>query len=121
MCRQLLERRLGRTPPGTVFAVQVLDLLLAAGLPEPEAEFRVVIDGRQYRIDLAYPKPKVAIECLGKIGHLNESAFEEDPVRNNDFAIDGWLQLQVTYWRVQDNPDAVVATVDAALACRGGA
>jgi Transcriptional regulator, AbiEi antitoxin len=119
--RELLERRLGKTPPGTVFAAEVLDLLVAAGLPEPVAEFRVTIDGRWYRIDLAYPRPKVAIECLGKIGHLNERAFEEDPVRNNDFAIDGWLQLQVTYRRQQESPASIIAEVDAALACRGGA
>lgn len=118
--RSLLERRLGRTPPGTTFAAQVLDLLVDAGLPEPQAEFRVVLGGRRYKIDLAYPRPKVAIECLGKIGHLNEEAFEEDPVRNNDFAIGGWLQVQVTYWRLQDRPDSVVATVNSALACRGG-
>jgi hypothetical protein len=119
--RALLERRLGRTPPGTVIAAEVLDLLVGAGLPEPEPEVWVTIGGRRYRIDLAYRRPKIAIECLGKIGHLNEKAFEEDPVRNNDFAIDGWLQLHVTWWRVQGRPDRVVADVKEALACRGGA
>ena len=119
--RELLERRLGKTPPGTVVAGEVLDLLVGAGLPEPEAEAWVTIGGRRYRIDLAYRRPKIAIECLGKIGHLNEKAFEEDPVRNNDFAIDGWLQLQVTWWRAQDYPDRVIADVKDALACRGGA
>ena len=119
--RHLLERRLGKTPPGTVIAAKVLDLLVGAGLPEPESEAWVTIGGRRYRIDLAYRRPKIAIECLGKIGHLNEKSFEEDPVRNNDFAIDGWLQLQVTWWRVQDRPDRVVADVEEALARRGGA
>lgn len=89
-------------------------------MPEPESEVWVTIGGRRYRIDLAYRRPKIAIECLGKIGHLNEKAFEEDPVRNNDFAIDGWLQLHV-WWRVQDRPDRVVADVEEALTRRGGA
>jgi len=119
--RALLERRLGRTPPGTVFAADVLDLLVAAGLPGPEAEFWVTIRGRRYRIDLAYPRPKIAIECLGKIGHLNERSFEEDPVRNNDLALDGWLQIQVTYRRRADEPGAVVADVEEALARRAAA
>ncbi|HLJ09448.1 MAG TPA: type IV toxin-antitoxin system AbiEi family antitoxin domain-containing protein [Acidimicrobiia bacterium] len=119
--RALLERRLGRTPPGTVFAAEVLDLLVAAGLPEPEAEFWVTIRGRRYRIDLAYPRAKIAIECLGKIGHLNERSFEEDPVRNNDLALDGWLQIQLTYRRRADEPGAVVADVEAALARRAAA
>lgn len=80
----------------------------------------MTIDGRRYRIDLAYRRPKIAIECLGKIGHLNERAFEEDPVRNNDFALDGWLQLQVTYRRKEESPAGIVAEVEAALARRGG-
>ena len=120
LIRELLQRRLGRTPPGTVFAAEVLDLLVAAGLPEPEAEVWVTIGGRRYRIDLAYRRPKIAIECLAKIGHLNEKAFEEDPVRNNHFAIDGWLQLWVTYRRKEEAPDRVIADVADALACRGG-
>jgi len=118
--RELLERRLGKMPPGTVFAAEVLDLLVSAGLPEPEAEVPVTIGGRRYVIDLAYRRPKIAIECLGKIGHLNEKAFEEDPVRSNDFALDGWLQLLVTYRRKEESPESIVAEVQAALACRAG-
>jgi hypothetical protein len=120
--RTLLERRLGRTPPGTAFAAEVLDLLVAAGLPEPEAEFWVTtIGGRRYRIDLAHPSQKIAVECLGKIGHLNERSFEEDPVRNNDLAIDGWLQIQVTWLRRVERPGSVVADVGQALARRAAA
>ena len=118
--REILERRLGKTPPGTVFAAEVLDLLVAAGLPEPEAEVWVTISGRRYRIDLAYRRPKIAIECLGKIGHLNEKAFEEDPVRSNHFALDGWLQLLVTYRRREESPESIVAEVGTALVVRGG-
>lgn len=119
--RDILVRWLGKTPPGNSFATEVLDLLVAAGLPEPVAEFWVTLDGRRYRIDLAYPALKIAIECIGKIGHLNEKAFEEDPVRSNDFALDGWLQLQVTYRRKEEKPESVVAEVAAALAVRGAA
>jgi hypothetical protein len=119
--RALLERRLVRTPPGTVIAADVLDLLVGAGLPEPEAEVWVTICGRLYRIDLAYPRPKIAIECLGKIGHLNEKAFEEDPVRRNDFGLDGWLQIEVTWQRRLDHPRGIIAEVETALAQRGGA
>ena len=82
--------------------------------------FERQVAGRRYRIDLAYRRPKIAIECLGKVGHLNEKAFEEDPVRNNDFALAGWLQLWVTYRRKQERPDRVIADVTDALACRSG-
>src|SRR5581483_585380 len=58
----------GRTPPGTVFASDVLDLLLAAGLPEPEAEFWVTISGRRYRIDLASRDPRSPSSAWGRSG-----------------------------------------------------
>jgi hypothetical protein len=90
-------------------------------LPEPEAEVWVSIDGRRYRIDLAYRRPKIAIECLGKIGHLNERAFEEGPVRRNDCGLDGRLQIEVTWRRLVEHPRGIIAEVEAALAQRGGA
>src|SRR5581483_8220066 len=58
----------GRTPPGTVFASDVLDLLLAAGLPEPEAAFWVTISGRRYRIDLASRDPRSPSSGWGRSG-----------------------------------------------------
>lgn len=51
---------------------------------------------------------------------LNEKSFEEDPIRNNDLALDGWLQIQVTWLRRVERPGSVVADVEEALARRGG-
>lgn len=104
-----------------MFAAEVLDLLVGAGLPEPQAEVWVTAGARRYRIDLAYRKPKIAIECLGKIGHLNEQSFEEDPVRSNDLGLEGWLQIQVTWRRLVEQPGGVVADVREALGRRAAA
>lgn len=40
-------------------------VLVLAGLPRPEAQFRLDVDGREVRFDLAYPAVKLAIEYDG--------------------------------------------------------
>ena len=59
------------------------------------AEHWVAPNGKRYRIDLAYPDLKIAIECDGKLGHLNDAAFESDPKKRNALELDGWLVLHV--------------------------
>jgi hypothetical protein len=113
--RRLLELRNGRTPPGGEFAGLVRTLLVDAGLPEPVCELPVVSGGREYSLDVAYVDVKVDVECDGKEGHLNARSFEEDRIRNNNLALDGWLVLQVTWRRLKDNPAAVVTEVREAL------
>lgn len=98
----------------------VLDLLLAAGLPAPRVQFEVTVGGRRYRIDLADPAEKVAIECDGRRSRLNERNFVTDPVRENALKLDGWLVLRFTRRRVTEEPAGVVGEVRRALALRHG-
>jgi hypothetical protein len=113
--RRLLEYRNGRTPPGGTFAGLVRKLLVDAGLPEPVCEFPVVSGGRPYFLDLAYVDVKIDVECDGREGHLNARSFENDRIRNNNLALDGWLVLHVTWERLKDKPGAVAAEVREAL------
>jgi hypothetical protein len=113
--RRLLELRNGTTPPGGEFAGLLRTLLVDAGLPQPMCELPVVSGGRQYSLDVAYVDVKVDVECDGREGHLNARSFEEDRIRNNNLALDGWLVLHVTWRRLKDNPAAVVAEVREAL------
>ncbi|MGH9230174.1 MAG: hypothetical protein ACRD07_15880 [Acidimicrobiales bacterium] len=68
-------------------------LLDDAGLPEPAAEHWVRGAGWRYRLDLAFPPRLVGIELDGKDDHLNEVAFEVDPVRDNRLLLAGWTVL----------------------------
>lgn len=111
--RRVLVERDGETPPGTVFPRRVALLLEAAGLPAPVFEYPV--PGLPYVMDLAWPPPMVGLECLGRIGHDHEGAFEADPVRRNRIGLAGWRLLEVTWRRFVDQPEAVVAEVRQAL------
>jgi very-short-patch-repair endonuclease len=104
----------GETPPGTRFARRVA-VLLESGLPPPAFEHPVEIEGQHYYLDLAWPDHMVAVECLGKIGHDYEKAFENDPVRRNRMGLAGWLVLEVTWNRLVHQPHAVVAEVRQSL------
>jgi hypothetical protein len=114
--RRILVKRHGKRVPGMKIAAMALELLIDCGLPEPAAE--VPVFGGKYKIDLAYPDLKIAIECLGKIGHLNDRSFEYDPARRNELLLDGWIVLEITWQRLIDQPEKVVAEVLAAIKLR---
>lgn len=112
--RAVLERRDGSEPTDEDFEALVLDLLIDAGLPVPEPRRWF---GR-YRIDLAYVRWKIGIECQSRGWHLNEQAFENDAIRENALQLDGWIIIKVTWARLREDPGAVVAEVREALARR---
>jgi hypothetical protein len=115
--RDVLLTRDGTAPAGTKFARRVGLLLESAGLPAPVSEYPVEYgEANPYFIDLAYPAPRlVAVECIGRIGHDFERAFEMDPVRRNRLQLLGWIVIEVTWRRFVNAPEEVVAEVRRAL------
>jgi very-short-patch-repair endonuclease len=89
--------------------------LVAAGLPAPALQHRVRVDGRSYRIDLAYPEQMLAIEYDGWEHHRTRSAFDRDRARANQLEVLGWRILRFTS---SSTDPAVVETVRAAFASR---
>jgi AbiEi antitoxin C-terminal domain len=116
--REVLLMRDGVAPAGTKFARRVGLLLESAGLPTPLYEYPVQFGGEDnYFIDLAYLSPrKVAVECIGRIGHDFERAYESDPVRRNRLQLLGWIVIEITWRRFVSAPEAVIAEVLQALA-----
>jgi len=113
--RRVLDRRWGRSVPHNQFARLVERLFDDVGLPEPVHEHWVTVAGHRYRIDLAYPDLKIAIELDGR-GH--ELQFDEDPIRANRLETAGWLVLRFTWKRLIDDPVGLVADVFAARRLR---
>lgn len=114
--RDVLLTRDGTAPAGTKFARRVGLLLESAGLPAPLYEHPIQKPDGRYYLDLAYLTPrKVAVECIGKIGHDFERAFEMDPLRRNYLQLLGWIVLEVTWRRFVQSPESVVAEVLQAL------
>jgi very-short-patch-repair endonuclease len=123
--RQL--RRPGRAGPAALLAVLdgrprgggadsggeviLLQLLRAAGVPEPVRQLRV---GTTY-FDLGWPEQRVLVELDGA-GHRRYEQQRRDARKQNAAVLAGWTVLRFTWDRVEADLDAVVAEVLAALA-----
>jgi hypothetical protein len=71
--------------------------LVDHGLPVPELQWWVDVDGvPTYRLDLAYPKAKVAIEYDGEEFHSSEEDKEKDRRRRAWLEAHGWTVIVVT-------------------------
>jgi very-short-patch-repair endonuclease len=88
--------------------------LTLGGLP-PEVQFPVVARGRHYRLDLAYPHRRIAVEYDGA-DHRHQRRARLDLVREAALTAAGWLVLRFDADEVLFRPDRLVAAVRAALA-----
>jgi hypothetical protein len=86
------------------------------GLPHPEVQYDVFDpDGRVVaRLDLAYPRHRVALEYDGD-HHRERDTFRRDAVRLNRLHLLGWVVLRFTADDVLRNPARTVAQIRAAL------
>jgi very-short-patch-repair endonuclease len=70
--------------------------LLDFGLPEPELQWWVTIDGvPTYRLDLAYPHARIAIEYDGREHHTSPADRARDEQRRAWLRAQGWTVIVV--------------------------
>lgn len=80
-----------------------------------EWEFEHAVPGRKFRIDVAFPKEKVAVECDGFQFHRSLEAFKKDRARQNEFVLAGWRVLRYVPKDIFANLDDIVSQVAKAL------
>jgi very-short-patch-repair endonuclease len=71
-----------------------------------------------YVIDIAFPAQRVAIQIDGWAFHSDQAAFQNDRVRQNRLALQGWQVLRFTWLDLTQHPERVLAQVRAALSGR---
>ena len=86
------ETKLGESRP----ELRVFRVLRAGGLPAPTQQHWVRIGSDKFRLDLAYPEAKVAIEYDGWETHSSRSSFDSDRRRDRLLQLDGWVVLRIT-------------------------
>jgi very-short-patch-repair endonuclease len=90
--------------------------LVLAGLPCPEVQHTVRVDGRFIaRVDLAWPDRRVAVEYDG-VWHADAAQLHRDRRRLNKLVGAGWTVLHVTAARMHSEFPCVVEEIRAALA-----
>jgi very-short-patch-repair endonuclease len=76
---------------------EYLEYFRRAGLPDPEIEYQVVIEGRVLVLDLAWPPYMIAAEADGFLGHgTSREKFDGDAMRNNLLNGAGWNVFHAT-------------------------
>ncbi len=91
-----------------------IQLLKRAGIRGWRVNFAV----GNYLVDIAFPAHHVAIEIDGWAFHSDHAAFQNDRVRQNRLALQGWQVLRFTWLDLTQEPERVVAQVRAAISAR---
>ena len=96
-------------------------LLVLAGLPEPEVNFKVLhADGRvRYRFDLSYPGLKIVVEYDGRQHRADLDQWDHDLKRGEWLDDEGWWHVPVFSRGIYRRPDETLGRVVKALRARG--
>jgi very-short-patch-repair endonuclease len=115
----VLNTALARHRPGQIVREELehsfLELVHAAGLPEPQTNVRIQTRRRKYRVDCLWPKEGVAVELDGRDAHARETAFEDDRARDAALSAIGLRPLRFTWHRVTREGAEVTAELQAIL------
>ena len=88
-----LATPLAESPGESWSRIDVLD----AGLPAPQPQFWIKVNGvEKYRLDLAYPLWKIAVEYDGEEFHTLPEDRDEDERRRTWLRRRGWIVIVVT-------------------------
>jgi very-short-patch-repair endonuclease len=89
----------------------LIDLLRAAGITgwQPGLPFH------QWKIDIAFPGARLAIEIDGWAWHTDVERFRTDRHKGNALVKAGWTVLRFTWHDLTNRPDYVLAQIQAAL------
>ena len=72
-------------------------------------------DGRQVRLDAAYPEALVAVELDGAAFHGSRAARERDLRRDTALAALGWVVLRFSYARLVTDPEGCRREIEAVV------
>ena len=92
----------------------LVKLLRAAGITGWKANYPV----GPYKIDVAFPELKIAIETDGWAFHSDPDAFRRDRKRQNYLILQGWRVLRFTWLDLVEYPQRVIAEIRAAISAR---
>jgi very-short-patch-repair endonuclease len=110
--RRILERRaLGEDLTDSELEEMLARACRDHGVPIPQCQVWVPLDGRWRRLDFAYPEAKIVIEVDGYETHTSWCTFEDDRVRQNALITAGWRVLRFTRAQLVERPSLVAAAI----------
>lgn len=116
--RKLVQDRQTHKPYESRREAKVAGMLVAAGLPRPEAQH--VLRGPDgtviARFDYAWPSVRVAAEFQSYQHHFGRQAWRRDAARSNGAAAHGWRVFMITESDVADGCRGVARDIASARA-----
>ena len=96
-------------------------LIVFAGLPEPDINFKIYHrDGTvRYRFDLSYPEFRILVEYDGRQHRDDLDQWDSDTKRQDWFDHNGWMRVPVFSRGIYRRPDETIRRVASALRSRG--
>jgi very-short-patch-repair endonuclease len=91
---------------------RLLDLIRAARLPGPETNVSLA----RYEVDFLWREQRLVVEVDGFAYHSSRAAFERDRLRDAELQAMGYRILRVTWRRLVDEPEALLAQIATLLA-----
>jgi very-short-patch-repair endonuclease len=71
-----------------------------------------------HEVDFLWPAHGLIVEVDGYAFHSSRSAFERDRRRDAELQTSGYRVIRITWRQIADEPEAVIATLAAALAAQ---
>lgn len=87
-------------------------------LPLADRQVEVIVCGRRYVLDVAWPELLLAVELDGAAYHGSTDARENDVRRDSALAGIGWFTIRITYERLVGEPAVVIEELLGIIAVR---
>ena len=98
-----------------------LRVLQRYGVPPPVLQWELVVNGRRYLVDQAWPSARLVVELDGSAVHATPQALVDDNRRQNDLVEAGLTVLRFTHADVAGSPELYAARILRVLGTRAAA
>ncbi|HEX4344046.1 MAG TPA: type IV toxin-antitoxin system AbiEi family antitoxin domain-containing protein [Solirubrobacteraceae bacterium] len=105
----------GPAPTRSVLEDLLLDLLDGAGIPRPEINPSLRLDGRAVIPDFLWPREGLVVEADGAAWHDDRLSRRDDADRQASLEAHGYRVVRVTWRQIVDHPQQTLARIRAAL------
>lgn len=97
------------------FEALALPQLVRMGLPRPETNVRMVLEGEVLEVDFFWAEQRLVVETDGGGTHETPAAFQHDRHRDQLLVAAGYRVMRVTWKQMHSDPDGVIARISRAL------
>lgn len=97
------------------FEALALPQLVGMGLPRPETNVRMVLEGEVLEVDFLWAAQRLVVETDGGGTHETPIAFQRDRHRDQLLVAAGYRVMRVTWKQMHSDPEGVVTRISRAL------